>query len=122
MTRLIDDLLSLSRIELRAHVQPQTPVDVVPIVRAMIDTLGPLARERGVEIALSGGAEPLMVFGDRDELSRLAENLIENAVKYGGGASRSRSGARRRSRAGHRRSSFRCATTDRASRPSICRG
>ena len=83
MTRLIDDLLSLSRIELRAHVQPQTPVDVVPIVRAMIDTLGPLARERGVEIAVSGGAEPLMVFGDRDELSRLAENLIENAVKYG---------------------------------------
>jgi two-component system phosphate regulon sensor histidine kinase PhoR len=85
MTRLIDDLLSLSRIELRAHVQPQTPVDIVPIVRAMIDTLGPLARERGVEIAVSGGAEPLMVFGDRDELSRLAENLIENAVKYGGG-------------------------------------
>jgi len=88
MTRLIDDLLSLSRIELRAHVQPQTPIDLVPIVRAMIDTLGPLAREQGVEIAFSGGAGPLMVFGDRDELSRVAENLIENAVKYGAGGGR----------------------------------
>ena len=88
MTRLIDDLLSLSRIELRAHVQPETPVDLGPIVRVMIETLTPLARERGVEIALSGGAEPLVVSGDRDELSRLAENLIENAVKYGGAGGR----------------------------------
>ena len=34
MARLIDDLLSLSRIELRAHMRPDTPVDLVPIVRA----------------------------------------------------------------------------------------
>jgi len=83
MARLIDDLLSLSRIELSVHVQPQTPLDLLPIVRHMIDTLGPLAREKGVEIRLAAPSEPVMVRGERDELLRVFENLIENAVKYG---------------------------------------
>ncbi len=39
MARLIDDLLSLSRIELRAHQRPDTPVDLVPIVRQVVDGL-----------------------------------------------------------------------------------
>jgi two-component system, OmpR family, phosphate regulon sensor histidine kinase PhoR len=88
MARLIDDLLSLSRIELRAHVQPETSVDLVPIVRQMVDTLAPLARERGVEIVLEGASEPHVVRGDRDELLRVAENLIENGIKYGGSGGR----------------------------------
>jgi two-component system phosphate regulon sensor histidine kinase PhoR len=83
MTRLIEDLLSLSRIELRAHVAPQTPVNLAAIVRQMIDTMGPLARERGVEIALAAEDGPCLVLGDRDELLRVVENLIDNAVKYG---------------------------------------
>ncbi|HZW72110.1 MAG TPA: histidine kinase dimerization/phospho-acceptor domain-containing protein, partial [Caldimonas sp.] len=49
MARLIDDLLSLSRIELKAHLQPTTPVDLVPIVRQVADSLQTLARDRGVE-------------------------------------------------------------------------
>lgn len=81
MSRLIDDLLSLSRIELKAHVRPQTVVDLDELVRGVTDALSPLARERGVEIVLS--AEPTAVYGDRDELIRVAENLIENAIKYG---------------------------------------
>ena len=44
MARLIDDLLSLSRIELRAHMRPDTPVDLVPIVRQVVDGLQTLAR------------------------------------------------------------------------------
>ncbi|WP_422679875.1 ATP-binding protein [Chelatococcus albus] len=83
MSRLIDDLLSLSRIELSAHVQPQTPVDLVAVVRHMIDTLAPLARERGVDINLKAPPLPVTVRGERDELLRVFENLIENAVKYG---------------------------------------
>jgi two-component system phosphate regulon sensor histidine kinase PhoR len=52
MTRLIEDLLSLSRIEMRAHMAPQTPVELQPILVNMVETLTPLARERGVEIRL----------------------------------------------------------------------
>jgi len=83
MARLIDDLLSLSRIELKAHLQPTTPVDLVPIVRQVADSLQPLARDRGVEIAIETPGRPLVVRGDRDELIRVFENLVENALKYG---------------------------------------
>jgi two-component system, OmpR family, phosphate regulon sensor histidine kinase PhoR len=82
MARLIDDLLSLSRIELNAHRRPDTPVDLVPIIRQVVDGLETLARDRGVivNIAAAGG---LRVLGDHDELVRIFENLVENALKYG---------------------------------------
>jgi two-component system phosphate regulon sensor histidine kinase PhoR len=82
MARLIDDLLSLSRIELNAHRRPDTPVDLVPIVRQVADGLETLARDRGVAVHVEA-ANPPMVLGDRDELVRIFENLIENALKYG---------------------------------------
>jgi two-component system phosphate regulon sensor histidine kinase PhoR len=88
MARLIDDLLSLSRIELNAHLQPNTPVDLAPIVRQVADGLQMLARDRAVEIKLSAPGEPLMVLGDRDELIRALENLVENALKYGAAGKR----------------------------------
>jgi len=82
MARLIDDLLSLSRIELNAHRRPDAPVDLVPIVRQVVDGLQTLARDRGVAVNVEAvGA--LTVLGDRDELVRLFENLVENALKYG---------------------------------------
>lgn len=83
MTRLINDLLSLSRIELRAHIPPTGPVDLRLIAGEIVEALGSVTREQRVEIALSMGDEPLLVVGDRDELLRLVENLVENAVKYG---------------------------------------
>jgi two-component system phosphate regulon sensor histidine kinase PhoR len=88
MARLIDDLLSLSRIELRAHQHPQTPVDVVAIVRQVVDALQVLAHEREVAITVAAPPEPLLVPGDRDELTRVFENLVENALKYGGAGKR----------------------------------
>jgi len=88
MARLIDDLLSLSRIELNAHVAPNTPLELEPIVRHVIDGLLPLARDRGVEINLDLPEEPLVVQGDRDELIRALENLVENALKYGAAGKR----------------------------------
>ncbi len=83
MARLIDDLLSLSRIELSAHMRPETPVDLVPIVRQVADGLQTLARDREVQIQINAPSEPMIVLGDRDELIRVFENLIENALKYG---------------------------------------
>ncbi len=83
MARLIDDLLSLSRVELSAHVRPDTLVDIVPIIRQVADGLEPLARERQVEIDIDLPETPVSIAGDREELLRLFENLIENALKYG---------------------------------------
>jgi two-component system phosphate regulon sensor histidine kinase PhoR len=88
MARLIDDLLSLSRIELRAHLHPDTPVDLVPIVRQVADALQTLARDREVAIEVKAPSEPLIVLGDRDELIRLFENLVENGLKYGASGKR----------------------------------
>jgi len=83
MKRLIDDLLSLSRIEMRAHLSPTGTVDLAAIASQMAETLSPLAKERGVVITAILPDRPALVLGDRDELLRIAENLIENAVKYG---------------------------------------
>ncbi len=83
MARLIDDLLSLSRIELQSHIKPDVPVDLIALVRQVLDSLQTLARERDVHLAFSTPVESLIVRGDRDELIRLFENLVENALKYG---------------------------------------
>jgi two-component system, OmpR family, phosphate regulon sensor histidine kinase PhoR len=82
MARLIEDLLSLSRIEQKQHLRPETVVDLAQTVRSVVDSLSPMAEELGAEIRLSA-PEPVLVNGDRDELLRVAENLIENAIKYG---------------------------------------
>lgn len=82
MARLIDDLLSLSRIELNAHLRPDKQLDLVTIVRQVADSLQTLARDRDVEVGTAAPAGPLMVLGDRDELIRVFENLVENALKY----------------------------------------
>ena len=87
MARLIDDLLSLSRIELNAHRRPDTPVDLVPIVRQVADGLQTLARDRGVTVHIDA-ANAMRVPGDRDELVRVFENLVENALKYGAAGKR----------------------------------
>jgi two-component system phosphate regulon sensor histidine kinase PhoR len=83
MSRLIDDLLSLSRIELKVHLRPSDPVDLASILSHLTDSLEPLARELGVAIEANMPDEPVVVTGDRDELIQVFENLIENAIKYG---------------------------------------
>jgi two-component system phosphate regulon sensor histidine kinase PhoR len=82
MSRLVDDLLSLSRLEQSSHLQPTTIVDLSSIVGHVVDTLAPTAAGSGSEIVLDA-EQPVLVRGDRDELVRVAENLIENALKYG---------------------------------------
>jgi two-component system phosphate regulon sensor histidine kinase PhoR len=82
MSRLVDDLLSLSRIEQSSHLQPTSIVDLAAIAGHVVDTLAPTVTESETEIVLDA-EEPVLVRGDRDELVRVAENLIENAIKYG---------------------------------------
>ena len=82
MARLIEDLLSLSRIEQKQHLRPENIVDLAQTTRSVVDALTPMANDLGVEIRLSA-EQAVMVAGDRDELLRVAENLIENAIKYG---------------------------------------
>jgi len=82
MARLIDDLLSLSRIELNAHLRPNTRVDLSNIIRQVADGLQTLARDREMEVRVTTSTEQVDVLGDRDELLRVFENLIENALKY----------------------------------------
>jgi two-component system phosphate regulon sensor histidine kinase PhoR len=83
MARLIDDLLSLSRLEMKPYLPPNAKVDVRAIVQAVADSLAPLARESGVTIELPAGDGPVEGRGDRDELFQVFENLLENACKYG---------------------------------------
>jgi two-component system phosphate regulon sensor histidine kinase PhoR len=82
MARLIHDLLSLSRIELNAHLRPDKEVDLAAIIRQVADGLQTLARDRGVEVRVAAPADRPVVLGDRDELLRVFENLVENALKY----------------------------------------
>ncbi|MBK8007290.1 MAG: histidine kinase [Rhizobiales bacterium] len=88
MSRLIDDLLSLSRVEMNVHRPPEAAVDLVPLTAHVRDSLSPLAGDRGVEISLEAPSSAVTVRGDRDELIRLIENLVENALKYGAGGKR----------------------------------
>jgi len=83
MARLIDDLMSLSRIELNEHIAPEGRVDLVLAVLDVIDALTPLAAERGVTLSTRLAARgAAMIVGDRDQILQVAQNLIDNAVKY----------------------------------------
>jgi two-component system phosphate regulon sensor histidine kinase PhoR len=83
MSRLIDDLLSLSRLEMKSRTKPTAPVDLRQVVDSVIDTLKPLASELSVRIETEFAATDTIVPGDRDELFQVFENLVENACKYG---------------------------------------
>jgi two-component system, OmpR family, phosphate regulon sensor histidine kinase PhoR len=82
MKRLIDDLLTLSRIELNVHVRPNSKVSLVSIAKQAKANLAKQAEELGVAVDLvtEGSVD---VSGDSDELLQVALNLIENAIKYG---------------------------------------
>ncbi len=82
MRRLISDLLSLSRIELVEHRPPEGEADLAAVVIEARDALAPVAKERGVELRVSGVSGEVSVTGARDELAQVVQNLIDNALKY----------------------------------------
>jgi two-component system phosphate regulon sensor histidine kinase PhoR len=82
MARLIDDLLSLSRIELNEHIPPTGAVDLAQTVRDVADSSRPISSERQVAVEIAAPAQPALVAGDRDQLMQVVQNLLDNAMKY----------------------------------------
>lgn len=87
MSRLIGDLLSLSRIERDERIRPDSQVDLAEITALVRDSLRAMAAEEGVDIVLDC-PEPVPIVGAADELARLVENLVDNAIKYAGSGKR----------------------------------
>lgn len=83
MSRLIDDLLSLSRLEMKSAIPVKEKVDIGLILNHVVEALAPMAAEAGVEIEWSKPEQAVWLAGDRDELIQVFQNLIENACKYG---------------------------------------
>ncbi len=81
MARLIDDLLSLSRIELNEHIPPLDRVDLALAAAEVAEALQPLAKERDVALDMTTDGRSVIV-GDRDQIIQLAQNLVANALKY----------------------------------------
>jgi two-component system phosphate regulon sensor histidine kinase PhoR len=83
MIRLVEDLLSLSRIELNEHMTPTDRIALEPLLRHLAQTLELKAKDRGMIIDLALPADCPAVTGDADELTQVFQNLLDNAVKYG---------------------------------------
>jgi two-component system phosphate regulon sensor histidine kinase PhoR len=83
MARLVEDLLSLSRIELHEHTLPSTAADLGQVLEGVIDALEMKAARRGMVLRLSLAPDLPPVQGDRDELAQVFQNLVDNAIKYG---------------------------------------
>ncbi|MFC0632819.1 sensor histidine kinase [Brevundimonas balnearis] len=82
MSRLVSDLLSLSRIELNEHIPPSGRVDLALALADVMDAVALITREKRVEIVVTAPAGRATVIGDRDEIVQVLQNLIDNAVKY----------------------------------------
>lgn len=83
MTRLVDDLMSLSRVEEDERVRPREHVDLAALLSSVIKGLEPQASAAGVTVKLDLMEGDEMVPGDAGQLVQVFTNLVENAIKYG---------------------------------------
>lgn len=82
LVRLITDLLDLSRIEAGRIELHRTAVPVAEIMQEVVESLRPMAAQKGVELSMVPVGFPLLAFADRDKLQQILINLVENAVKF----------------------------------------
>ena len=82
MLRIVEDLMSLSRIEADRYRPPEEEVDLGEVARIAIENAAPLLERRNCRIVADIGQTP-PVAGDFGQLLQLADNLIGNAVRYG---------------------------------------
>ncbi|MCW1933482.1 sensor histidine kinase [Pararhodobacter zhoushanensis] len=83
MTRLVSDLLSLSRVESEERVRPRTQVSLSEVLRATLAALRPQVEDAGLSVDFQDLPDAPTIPGDRDQLVQVFHNLIENALKYG---------------------------------------
>lgn len=83
MNRLVDDLLSLARVEDVERMRPMTAVDVAASLRSVVAGLAPRAEARAVTVEMTGCEAAMPAPGDSDQITQVFANLIENAIKYG---------------------------------------
>ncbi|MGE0700001.1 MAG: histidine kinase dimerization/phospho-acceptor domain-containing protein, partial [Hyphomicrobiaceae bacterium] len=83
MTRILDDLLSLARVEMRAHLVPSDRVPVNATLAGVVRSMEPLAATVGAKVEVSAPPTELYARGDRDEIVQVLVNLLQNALKYG---------------------------------------
>ncbi len=83
MNRLVQDLLSLSRVEAEERRRPTTDVDVAAVIQSAAAALRPVANAANVTLEITGADSAPHVPADADQLLQVFQNLIENAIKYG---------------------------------------
>ncbi len=83
MKTLINDLLSLSRAEMNAHLRPSDKVELVEILQYVCSRQEASARARDITLEPLEASGPFHVLGEREALVQVFENLIQNAIKYG---------------------------------------
>ncbi len=84
MNRLVDDLLSLSKVEANERVRPRATINLVDVIRTTLAALRPQIEDNSIALMLDDTGGPFRVIGDHDQLTQVFHNLIENAIKYGG--------------------------------------
>jgi two-component system phosphate regulon sensor histidine kinase PhoR len=84
MARLVDDLLSLSRVEAEERVRPMAPVTLRTLVEGVVQSLAPMAEAAGTILDTSLPPAEVVIPGDANQLRQVMLNLVENAIKYGG--------------------------------------
>ncbi len=83
MANLVEDLLSLSRIEMDEHTLPHETTDLADLLKRVASALELRAREKQMTIELDLPRTPARVRGDGGQLTQVFQNLIDNAIKYG---------------------------------------
>jgi len=83
MARLVEDLMSLSRVEINEHVRPRGQADLGRILCGVTDALLVRAEGRGMTFDIRCPDDLPAVAGDPDQLTQVFHNLVDNAIKYG---------------------------------------